>query len=575
LLVTLLSAWMASVILPFGLPDRWRFLLPIGVVAAAGMVLVPVLLLRGAARRVKRLPGDWPAASRQVSIWLLLPVLVSLAVTIVAFGGYLVGLGGQSEEPQRFILTLGRVVGGGVVSPAPAALCLFAALYTGMFAAMRRASLVGFGYTALEEKSVAFALFNRLAGANARVDARPSPRARLGDVLDMPAQNLPMTYVVVVLLAVVIAAFGIRKVSTIDGAAFTWFLSAGSATVLVLGLLNLAQGLAIWNTARVHLKWLALAPLDSAFRSIAPLVPWDLSLAPPRLMELMPLARRADDVGAELLAMGGPAQRREVEVRFGLEPRALDKLWKRVRHLSKARMLEREIRECQQAAFIQSSSWFRLWKVSDAIVDLLQRNVWSRTAEGRPESHLPSGLPVVLSVSSLPEARPAEAVMSPMVKLAAVLEAKPAAPPEPLLERGTLIKHCEEFVALQFVLVLRDILARTLSALFTAMLCLSFLTAAHLLYSFNGRSAMLTVDLLTVAAASLASIWILVGMERETVLSRLRNTTSGRVDFNWAFLQRIAIYGVLPLLAVISSLFPEIGNSLFGWLEPLKKLTSF
>ena len=130
-------------------------------------------------------------------------------------------------------------------------------------------------------------------------------------------------------------------------------------------------------------------------------------------------------------------------------------------------------------------------------------------------------------------------------------------------------------MALQFAFVLRDIVARTVASLFAAMLCLTFLTAAHLLYSFNGRSALLAVDLLAVAAAAVTSIWILVGMERETVLSRLRNTTSGRLDINWAFVQRVAVYGVLPLLAVLASLFPEIGNSLFGWLEPLRKLSNF
>jgi hypothetical protein len=125
-----------------------------------------------------------------------------------------------------------------------------------------------------------------------------------------------------------------------------------------------------------------------------------------------------------------------------------------------------------------------------------------------------------------------------------------------------VIRRCEEFVALQFAFVLRDVVARTVSALLTSMLCLTLLTASHLLYSFNGRSAVMTVDLLVVAAASLTSIWILVGMERESVLSRLRDTTPGRIDLNWAFLQRVAVYGVLPLLAVIASLFPEIGNSL-------------
>ena len=135
--------------------------------------------------------------------------------------------------------------------------------------------------------------------------------------------------------------------------------------------------------------------------------------------------------------------------------------------------------------------------------------------------------------------------------------------------------RCEQLVALQVAFVLRDIVARTITCLFAAMLCLTSLTVAHLLYVFSGRASLLTVDMLAVAATALAAIWILVDMERDRVLSRLRTTTPGRVDINWEFIKRLAVYGVLPLLAVIASLFPEVGGALFSWLEPLRKLSSF
>ena len=135
--------------------------------------------------------------------------------------------------------------------------------------------------------------------------------------------------------------------------------------------------------------------------------------------------------------------------------------------------------------------------------------------------------------------------------------------------------RCEQLVALQIAFVLRDIVARTITCLFAAMVCLTSLTAAHLLYVFNGRASLLTVDMLAVAATALSAVWILVDMERDHVLSRLRTTTPGRVDINWEFFKRIAVYGVLPLLAVIAALFPEVGGTLFGWLEPLRKLSSF
>lgn len=136
----------------------------------------------------------------------------------------------------------------------------------------------------------------------------------------------------------------------------------------------------------------------------------------------------------------------------------------------------------------------------------------------------------------------------------------------------TWFKDCETLVALQFGLVLRDILARVMSCLFTAMLCLTLLTAGHLLYLFQGRSSLLTVDLIAVATTAVISCWLLVAMERDTVLSRLRHTTPGRVDFNWEFMKRIAVYGALPLVAVIGSLFPEVQDSLFGWLDPIRRM---
>ena len=77
-----------------------------------------------------------------------------------------------------------------------------------------------------------------------------------------------------------------------------------------------------------------------------------------------------------------------------------------------------------------------------------------------------------------------------------------------------------------------------------------------------------------VVMASVA-IPIVVGMERDTVLSLLRSGTPDRIDFSWDFAKRVALYGVLPMLAVIGSLFPELGGSFFGWLEPLRKLAAF
>jgi hypothetical protein len=365
----------------------------------------------------------------------------------------------------------------------------------------------------------------------------------------MPAKNLPAIYPLTLLFGLAMACVEVWHLSTIEGRTFSWFVRIGSLTALGLALLLLVQGLATWNAARSHLKRLARSPLEPRFREIAPNVPWDISLAPPRLTELMPVARMSDGVMYDFRALGF-ATSCALRARHGR--RKLDDLspfhadaerWIGVRDddmvdlkplfasPSHVENLSGEMRTRQHAALIQSQSWFELWRLSDAIVTLLERTCWRR-AKADCES----------------------------VEVEAAAE---------------WFARCERLVALQIAFVLRDIVARTITCLFAAMLCLTFLTASHLLYSFNGRASMLTIDLLAVTGVALSAVWILVDMERDHVLSRLKTTTPGRVDINWDFIKRIAVYGVLPMLAVIASLFPEIGGTLFGWLEPIRKLSNF
>jgi hypothetical protein len=54
-------------------------------------------------------------------------------------------------------------------------------------------------------------------------------------------------------------------------------------------------------------------------------------------------------------------------------------------------------------------------------------------------------------------------------------------------------------------------------------------------------------------------------MDRDPVLSRLR-ATKPRLDMN--FVLRVVSYGSLPVLALLGSQFPTVGNFLFSWVQP-------
>jgi hypothetical protein len=211
-----------------------------------------------------------------------------------------------------------------------------------------------------------------------------------------------------------------------------------------------------------------------------------------------------------------------------------------------------------------------MWRLSDELVALLEATAWQRSSE------VWRGMEAVAMAATGTEGKTV-AIPQPPIRFAGPTPQIPAIVDHraPADQREGWFKRCEQLIALQVAFVVRDVVARTVTSLFAAMLCLTLLTAAHLFYTFNGRTSMLTVDMMAVTAAAVASVWILVDMERDHVLSRLRSTRPGSVDFNWEFIKRIAIYGVLPLLAVIAALFPEVGGTLFGWLEPLRKLWTF
>jgi len=585
-LLSLAAGWAMAIVLPFVLREypSALFLVPVGVVVTvAGVFAIGVTCYGSRQKLADALPPSPKGGARrrwtlaEGTGWLLFG---GMAVTMGLFAVlvYWTVRDATSGAPGR--LTLSRMVGGGIVSPAAMTLCLASAFYAAVFTGVRRFSLVGHGYARLGGGSATFGLFTAEGAPSV---GRPK-RGSLAGMLDIPVRHTPAIYPAALVVILVMAALSTRRVVTIDGNIFSWFAMAGTWTTLGLGLMQVGQGLALWQTARSHLKRLAHTPIEKRLQEIAAQVPWEISLTPPRLTELVPVARMADAVmrdfrsiafgvaGANVLRDLGEIRtlRPEEEQRLGVRPldfAGLQPLFASPSHVS---ALQEEMADRQHAAIIQSESWFKLWKLSDTLVTLLQRTIWLRCA-----TVAPANKPQLMEIVGIPNGL--RGLLTP-ADLGTPTPPPPIDPLRPERHQGASssewFARCEQLVALQIAFVLRDIVARTITYLFAAMLCLTALAAAHLLYVFSGRTSLLTVDMLAIAGAAVSAVWILVDMERDHALSRLRTTTPGRVDINWEFIKRIAVYGVLPLLAVIAALFPEVGGTLFGWLEPLRKLSA-
>jgi hypothetical protein len=605
------SAWLTAVlILQVSTGAAWSsWAAGISAVAVFGLVLAPgVTVLRKA-----RTGGPGAPHSR----WHWLRMLMTLGPMACAIGGFLVftwdtvAAGACDPAPACRAFTVSRVLGGGMVSPLPAAMFLFGGLLVGMTTSVRRISQVGIGYRKLADNSAAFRLFtvaprnnpgDSLSTDRTSDDNRGRDLRYFTALLDLPVQNLPRPFFVG-LVALVVAILWVMRgaPATIDGAAFSWFLLLASVSIFVAAFLLAGQAAATWQALHSKLIRLSSERIGDAFARVHGVVRWQLSLAPPRLSELMPVALRADALRDQMLSGGN------MELSLGIQlndrrslnqpmPRTADvatlcattltvrstDLHEVIEALDRTRGDDRpgaanklrfadrlgdEIVNRKSAPLLLSATWRDLWTLSDRLVALLERSQWRRIRGAVAAVALPDDGPDAWTsdIGTL-ALRPGDPSLPTAVR-------RPGAAHPTSVEQW--FDQCEQIVALQYAFVLRDILARTMSTLFAAMLCLLCVSAAHLFYVFPGRSSLLAIDLLAMLAMTVVATPIVMGMEKDTVISRLRGTVPGHIDFSMEFAKQVALYGVLPLLAVIGALFPEIGSSFFGWIEPLRKLAAF
>jgi hypothetical protein len=60
-------------------------------------------------------------------------------------------------------------------------------------------------------------------------------------------------------------------------------------------------------------------------------------------------------------------------------------------------------------------------------------------------------------------------------------------------------------------------------------------------------------------------------MERDKTLSIIGESAPGKISFDRAFLSKLLIYTVLPVVGLVVSQFPSIGRLLNGLFDPLMR----
>jgi hypothetical protein len=123
-----------------------------------------------------------------------------------------------------------------------------------------------------------------------------------------------------------------------------------------------------------------------------------------------------------------------------------------------------------------------------------------------------------------------------------------------------------DFVALQCCNYLTHVVRRTQQIVWNISFLLVLLIVVMNSYAAQGPVSIGRYIVVLFVASGGVVVYVFAGMERNWVLSTISRTTPG--ELNVEFWLHLAALGILPLIAIVVHLFPEVATFLYSWVAP-------
>jgi hypothetical protein len=128
----------------------------------------------------------------------------------------------------------------------------------------------------------------------------------------------------------------------------------------------------------------------------------------------------------------------------------------------------------------------------------------------------------------------------------------------------------ERYLATAIALMLREVVSRVVRGVYAIFAALLLLVAYQMSFLAYPRRAMVIVAWIYVVVGAATVIAAVVGTERDAVLSRLSGTSTGKIRWDAAFVQRTVFPLLFAVLTLFAMQFPDIGNTLIQGLRPVQ-----
>jgi hypothetical protein len=135
--------------------------------------------------------------------------------------------------------------------------------------------------------------------------------------------------------------------------------------------------------------------------------------------------------------------------------------------------------------------------------------------------------------------------------------------PESLQE---YIRNAEELVCLTYLGFAQNMLGRIRTMVIAALGLFVAATLSASTYPFDPRPVLSGVLFVLLIVVGTVVVLVYAGMHRDATLSHVTNTNPGELGSEFWF--KLVGYGAVPLLGLITTMFPELPGFLFSWLQP-------
>ncbi|HEV3075771.1 MAG TPA: hypothetical protein VHB47_15220 [Thermoanaerobaculia bacterium] len=134
------------------------------------------------------------------------------------------------------------------------------------------------------------------------------------------------------------------------------------------------------------------------------------------------------------------------------------------------------------------------------------------------------------------------------------------------------VQGVEQFYAVLLTAYLRHVFNQLRYSVMGAMGCDLALIVGVSTFAFQPKNFLILALWSTLVAASVATLVVFVQMERDATLSAIGGSEAGKVTYDWAFVSKLLIYTVVPVLGLVASQFPSMGRLFSSLLDPLARV---